>query len=399
MQEFWRLGSHMDEMIRALEKSLLWDLLEAYPDFRYFDSSNLTRTLTDIFRKTNVPFVFVIDEWDCVFRESKADFEGQRIYLDFLRNLLKDREYSMTSPKQLAEYVGFTQAEVQELCRRYQMDFEEGKRWYDGYQFGEELQIYNPRSVVSAMLSRTYDNYWNQTETFEALRDYIVMNYDGLKDMVIELLAGGRKRIDTGTFSNDMTTFLCADDILTLLIHLGYLGYDFSAQEVFVPNSEVASEFIHAMRSAGWDEVIRAVSASEELLNATWSMDADRVATGIEYAHFETPILTYHDENSLSCTISLAYYSARRYYVMVREFPTGRGFADMVFLPRKGCFDKPAMIVELKWQKSVRGAIAQIKEKQYVQALEEYHGNLLLVGVNYNKNSKEHSCVIEKYQI
>lgn len=284
MQEFWSTGYQVDGMKRILEKSLLWDLLEAYPDFCYFDSQNLTRTLTDIFRKTGIPFVFVIDEWDCVFRESKTDLDAQKRYLDFLRNLLKDREYtalvymtgilpvkkygshsalnmldeySMISPKQLAEYVGFTQVEVEELCRKYQMDFEEARRWYDGYCFGAKLHIYNPRSVVSAMLSRIYDNYWNQTETFEALREYIAMNYDGLKDMVIELLAGGRKRIDTGTFSNDMTTFSCAEDILTLFIHLGYLGYDFFTQEVFIPNSEVASEFINAIRSAGWDEIIK----------------------------------------------------------------------------------------------------------------------------------------------
>ena len=156
-------------------------------------------------------------------------------------------EFSMTNPKQLAEFVGFTESEVRELCCQYGMDFEETKRWYDGYRFENLEHVYSPRSVVSAMLSRSFDSYWNQTETFEALRDYIALNYAGLKDTVIELLAGSSKKINTSKFTNDMTTFKSADDVLTLLIHLGYLGYDYTAQEVFIPNSEVASEFYNAV--------------------------------------------------------------------------------------------------------------------------------------------------------
>jgi hypothetical protein len=245
------------------------------------------------------------------------------------------------------------------------------------------------------MTSHCFDSYWNQTETFEALREYIIMNYDGLKDTIIELLAGERKEINSKTFTNDMTTFQSADDVLTLLIHLGYLAYDFSTKEVFIPNSEVASEFCNAIETSDWQEVIRAVKNSEALLKATWNQDAQAVAEAIEEAHFETSILKYNDENSLSCVISLAYYSARTYYTQVRELPTGKGFADIVFLPRKNHLDKPALVVELKWDSSAEGAIAQIKEKKYVKALEEYHGNVLLVGVNYDVKTKKHECEME----
>lgn len=140
-------------------------------------------------------------------------------------------EFSMTNPGTLAEYVGFTEKEVKGLCKRFDMDFDETRRWYDGYYFKEMGHIYNPRSVVSAMLNRSFDNYWNKTETFEALRDYIIMNYKGLKENIIELLAGKRQPVDVSSFSNDMTTFSSADDILTLFIHLGYLGYDFSKKK------------------------------------------------------------------------------------------------------------------------------------------------------------------------
>jgi hypothetical protein len=304
-------------------------------------------------------------------------------------------EFSMTNPRALSEFVGFTESEVKQLCEQYDMDFEETRRWYDGYQFENVEHIYSPRSVVASMLSHCFDSYWNQTETFEALRNYIVLNYDGLKDTIIELLAGNHKKIDTASFNNDMTTFQGVDDILTLLIHLGYLGYEFSTEEVFIPNSEVASVFVTSIKNTDWKEVTKAVKSSEELLQATWNQDAQAVAEGLEQAHFETSILKYNDENSLSCVISLAYYSARTYYTQVRELPTGKGFADIVFLPRKNHLDKPAIVVELKWDKSAKGAIAQIKEKNYGKALEDYQGKLLLVGVNYDVKSKKHECVME----
>ena len=263
MQEFLSTTHDIEKMILRIEKNLLKDLKRAYPDVDYMDEDDLISVLYDIYTECGIPFVFIIDEWDCIFREKKADKESQKAYLDFLRNLLKDKsyvtlaymtgilpikkygthsalnmfdEFSMTNPKQLAEFVGFTETEVRELCTRYEMDFEETRRWYDGYRFENVGHVYSPRSVVSAMLSRSFDSYWNQTESFEALRDYIAMNYAGLKDTVIELLAGEHKKIETGSFSNDMTTFSTADDVLTLLIHLGYLGYDFSSKEVFIPN-------------------------------------------------------------------------------------------------------------------------------------------------------------------
>lgn len=204
--------------------------------------------------------------------------------MDFLRNLLKDKgyialsymtgilpvkkygthsalnmfdEFSMFNPRQLAEFVGFTEEEVRIRCDRYRMDFEETKQWYDGYYFQESGSIYSPRSVVSAMLGQTFDNYWNQTESFEALRCYIVMNYDGLRDSIVELLAGGRVEADTRSFTNDMTTFTGRDDVLTSLIHLGYLAYDRQSRTVFIPNKEVADEYITATKSAGWDEITK----------------------------------------------------------------------------------------------------------------------------------------------
>ncbi|MBQ8639013.1 MAG: AAA family ATPase [Lachnospiraceae bacterium] len=394
MQEFFSRTHDVEAMKSLIEKCVLRDLLREYADLDYFDRTDLIGVLQDIYAECRIPFVFVIDEWDCIFRERKDDSRSQKIYLDFLRNLLKDKvyvalaymtgilpikkygthsalnmfdEFSMTNPKQLAEFVGFTEEEVKCLCRQYEMDFEETRRWYDGYHFENVPHVYSPKSVVSAMLSRSFDSYWNQTETFEALRDYIVMNFEGLKETIVSLLAGRKKSIDIGSFSNDMTSFSSSDNVLTLLVHLGYLGYDFPTREVFIPNFEISSEFVRAVESAGWENVIQALKQSDDLLKAIWKRDEKKVASGIDKAHLSTSILTYNNENSLACVLSLALFRAKEYYTEVRELPAGKGYADLVYVPRKKYLNYPALIVELKWDKDAEGAIAQIKRKEYVQ--------------------------------
>ena len=428
MQQFLSITNSMDEMLALLQERILRELEIKYPDC--IKDGQLILSMMDIFSFTGYPFVILIDEWDCLFREYQQDSDAQKKYLDFLRAWLKDQdyvglaymtgilpikkygshsalnmftEYSMTDPGDMAQYFGFTEEEVKTLCREYDMSFEETKAWYDGYglcthsRYGDQYySMYSPKSVVEAMLRHKFGTYWNQTETYEALKVYIQMNMDGLKDSIVEMLAGGSVRINTGTFSNDMTTFATKDDVLTLLVHLGYLTYDNEKETVRIPDREVSQEYVNAISTMDWTEVIRSVQASRELLEALWQMDNDKVAKGIEQAHKEISILSYNDENSLSCTINLAFYFAREYYTMIRELPGGKGFADICFIPRKIHVDKPAVVIELKWNKSAEGAIQQIKNKQYIDALKDYHGNLLLAGINYDKKTKQHSCIIEK---
>ncbi len=425
MQEFLSQSKDVQEMLDLLKKSVLWDLLEKYPEYRYFDKTNLTRTMQDIYSKSKVPFVVIIDEWDCVFREYKNDRPAQAQYLDFLRDLLKDKryiamaymtgilpirkygtqsalnmfdEFSMIDPGPLAEYVGFTEEEVEKLCGQYKMDIEEVKSWYDGYSFESAKSVYSPRSVVSCMRFRKMGNYWNQTETFETLQIYIDMNFDGLREDVLSMIAGDRIPVDTGSFTNDMVTLRTEDDVFTLLIHLGYLGYDERDRCVFIPNGEVRSEYVNAVSVSEWGEVSKALKNSADTLNAIWQGRPKQVAEGIRQAHFETSHIQYNDENALSYTISLALYAARNFYTVHRELAGGKGFADLVFLPRKQFQDKPALVVELKWDKDARGAIEQIKEREYCKSLEGYEGNIILVGVNYEVKSKEHTCVIEWHE-
>lgn len=430
MQEFLSMSDTIEEMLGMIRNYLISDFQETFPGVRFRDKQNLIQVMKDVFSYTKCPFIILIDEWDCLFREYKQNKEAQKKYLDFLRAWLKDKdyvalaymtgilpikkygshsalnmftEYSMTNPREMAEYFGFTEAEVKKLCQKYNQNFEETQAWYDGYELvavnGQnkvDYSIYSPKSVVDAMLSGVFDNYWNQTETYEALKAYIRLNFDGLKDAIIQMLAGERIQINTGTFSNDMTSFQGKDDVLTLLIHLGYLSYHWPDKTVTIPNKEVSQEYINAISTMDWTEVTASVEASRQLLENLWNMNEDAVAEGIDKAHREISILQYNNENALSCTINLAFYFAREYYTIIRELPTGKGFADVCFIPRKLHLDKPAIVMELKWDKNVSGAISQIKEKHYVDALKEYHGNLLLVGITYEKSEKKHHCVIER---
>lgn len=425
MQEFLSRSSNVKALLERVEGKVIRELKKQYPDVELYDENDLAETMQDIFAESECPFIVIIDEWDCISREFKHDKAAQEIYLDFLRDLLKDKEYiylaymtgilpikkygthsalnmfdefSMIDPGPLAEYVGFTEKEVEALCQKYQMDINEIKNWYDGYSFEEVESVYSPKSVVSCMRLGKLGNYWNQTETFEALQIYIDMNFEGLRDDILSMIAGETVPVNTRSFTNDMTTFRTEDDVLTLLIHLGYLGYRYADKTVFIPNEEIRSEYVSAIAVSDWGEVSKALKNSADTLQAIWQGREEQVAEGIRQAHFETSHLQYNDENALSYTISLALYAARNFYTVHRELSGGKGFADIVYVPRKRFLDKPALVVELKWDKNAEGAIQQIKEKEYCRSLEEYKGNLLLVGINYDKKTQVHTCKIEQYR-
>ncbi|KIR01163.1 N-acetylhexosamine 1-kinase [Lachnospiraceae bacterium TWA4] len=425
MQFFMTSTSSIQEMVHKLKNDLITEMLFYFPTISYLNKKEIEQVMNGIFEATNQKFVILIDEWDCVMRRNYSTDE-KKFYLDFLRNWMKDRpylalaymtgilpikkygehstlnmfdEYSMLRSYSIAPYFGFTQEEVQSLCTKYQMDFNEAKSWYDGYHFltkNSTYSIYSPKSVVDAMLNEWYDSYWTQTETYDALREYIQMNYEGLKDSIIEMLAGNSVAINTRHFQNDMTIFNGKDDILTLLVHLGYLTYNVIDQTVSIPNKEVSREFVASIETVNdYSEVFSSIQESKHLLQSLWNLDSIAVAQGVEKAHQQLPSLKYNNEHSLSCTIELAFYYAREYYTVIHELPTGKGFADICYLPKPGHLDKPAVLIELKWNKDVDTAIKQIKRKDYPDALKAYKGNLLLCGINYD-NEKRHTCKIEQ---
>ena len=302
----------------------------------------------------------------------------------------------MLSPAQLAPYFGFTEQEVESLCADESMDLYEMKRWYDGYELGAERAMYNPYAVMRALKRRSYESFWTSTNTFESLKRYITMNFEGLKDDIVHALNDVPVRVNALRFSNDMHKIECKDDVLTLLCHLGYLSYNNDTKCACIPNYEVRQEFETAIDDTSWLEVTSALRQSEHLMECLLSGDADEVADCVAEVHEKnTSILKYNDENSLACVLSLAFYTSRNHYEMIRELPAGRGFADIVLLPYRHV-EVPAIVLELKWNKNADAAISQIKRQKYVESLAHYVGNIILVGINYDKHSKSHSCRIER---
>ncbi len=415
-------------MVENIERRLTEEIAETYPNVPRKDNDDMMDFLLRIAVITGERFVFIIDEWDAPCRIFDPKTKAMDHYVDWLRRMFKDvtamkafaavymtgilpikkyktesalnnfTEYSMVEPRRMARYFGFTKDEVRQLAEKYDMDFDEMEKWYDGYQIGSEQSMFNPNSVMQAIDTGRCRSFWTATGSFDAVTGYINRNFDGLKDGIIGMLAGGREKVDPTRFQNDMSIVLNSDDVYTVLIHLGYLSYDWQRNECYIPNREVGGEMVNAVKENKWEEVVKALEQSEKLLDATLRGDADYVAARIEDLHSESAsIFKYNDENSLSCVISLAYYYARNDYHFIREMPTGKGFADIVFLPRKNV-SKPALVIELKKDRNASAAIAQIKERSYPQQVEKYTGDMLLVGINYNADTKKHDCKIETWR-
>ena len=441
---------HDETIVEHIDVQLREDILQAYPDIKVKEGGDLMDCLIHICASTHHQFIFIIDEWDAICREFLDKPSGRSIsdcllpqgrkkaecksgtsamdcYVNWLRRMFKGGqsmqvfagvymtgilpikkyktqsalnnfiEYSMVDPRRMAGCFGFTKDEVLMLSTKYGMDYDELAKWYDGYKIGAEPSIFNPNSVMQAIDADWCSSYWGKSASYETIVPYIKMNFDGLKDDIISMLAGEQVKVNTTKFTNDLSVVESKDDVLTVLIHLGYLSYDRQTSTCRVPNVEVMKELTNAVEQTGWTNVVKAIQESDQLLLAILECDEDAVAHGVDIVHDEnTSILSYNDENSLACVLSLAFYSARNNYVMHRELPTGKGFADLVLIPRKNV-ESPAIVLELKYNQDADTAIEQIKRKQYPAKVAEYTGDILLVGINYDKQQKTHTCHIERF--
>ncbi|WP_455719512.1 AAA family ATPase [Agathobacter sp.] len=412
-----------------INKNVISELADLYNDIDLSEQSTLYGALSVINNETNNKFIIIIDEWDVLIRDEAANASAQEGYINLLRGLFKGSEptkyielafltgilpikklktqsalnnfdeYTMLYAGRLSPYIGFTEDEVRAICERYGRDFVQVEHWYDGYMLGN-YHVYNPRAVVNYMLQGDLKSYWSETGSYEVIVPLINLDFDGLKTAILEMLSGGEIKVNTGSFKNDIVSFKNKDDVLTYLIHLGYLGFDQKRSCAFIPNEEIRQELTTAVDSTKWSELITFENESMELLNATLDMENDMVASMIGRIHDEYASgIQYNNENSLSSVLTIAYLSAMNYYFKpVRELPTGRGFADFVYIPKPEYVSTyPALVVELKWNKTVVTALDQIKEKQYTKSIEQYTGDILLVGISYDKKTKKHQCIIEKY--
>ena len=416
-------------IIKLIQQEIRDEVLEIFPEIKVKDRDDLMDILYRISDSTGERFFMIIDEWDAILREMGTDEFITTSYVDLLRRLFKGsgsntvfagayltgilpikkyntesalnnfREYTMIRPGKMSEVLGFTHKEVEMLCKKHGMDMNEMENWYDGYRIGKASRMFNPYSVMRAINDEEYGSYWTTTGAYDSVNTYIQMNFDGLKDDIIRMLSGEHVYVNTLKFQNDMRVINGKNDVLTVLIHLGYLAYDGDAQECYIPNKEVADEFLNAVEDTSWERLVEALTASQNLLAATISGNSQAVAKGISQAHDEhTSILSYNDENSLACVLSVAYIWARNEYIIHREYATGKGYADLVMIPRRNV-SKPALVIELKFNHSADTAIDQIKRKEYPAKIADYTGDILLVGINYDKESKQHTCKIESYTI
>ena len=419
-----------DHVVDYINEGILQELREAYGQIIPDAVRTAYGAMSYIKAATGNKFVVIIDEWDVLIRDEAANKKVQEKYINFLRAMFKGTEptkyiqlayltgiltikkektqsalnnfdeFTMLDAGVMAPYIGFTEAEVKDLCEKYHRDFEKVKYWYDGYLL-EDYQIYNPKAVVSVCVRGRFRSYWSETASYEAIVPFINMNYDGLKNAIIEILSGASIKVNTSAFKNDTVNIQSKDDVLTYLIHLGYLGYNQNRRTAFVPNEEIRQELTTAVESRKWNEMITFQQESEHLLEATLDMDEEAVVEEIEKIHTEyVSNIQYNNENSLSSVLAIAYLSSMEYYFKpVRELPTGRGFADFVYIPKPEYrSDYPALIVELKWNQKAQTALQQIKEKKYPDSVLDYNGDILLVGINYDKKTKEHQCLIERYE-
>jgi len=413
--------------VQIINRNIVGELQNEYPDIALGDMM-LMSAVSRIYHETGSQFVMIFDEWDYPIRELAEGSRERSDYIEFLRGLFKSSdakeyirlayltgimpivrtkgqsavnnfvEYTMTNPMDLAQDMGFTEEEVFSICEKFGADFEQMKAWYNGYNL-DGIAMYNPLFVVRAISAKRFQQYWTVTGTYGDIDDLISNNFDGLREDIIRTFSGNRIPVNVSNGKNDLQSFKNKSEVITALIHLGYLTYDADTREAYVPNKEIQEVFYQYMENNEDDNLSRFMKVSEKILSAVLECDAEETARQIQSVHNDfVSSIEYNDENSLSCTITIALISAFRYYHKpVREFPCGKGFADIVYLPLSNYPNRPVIVVELKWEQSAETAIAQIKKKQYPESLREYSGEILLVGIDYDKKTKEHFCVIESF--
>ena len=416
-----------EHLISWLTEKIKKEMRTAFPLVEITEDDSLAEGILKVYAwDDSQKFIIIMDEYDVLVRE-QADKELFDEYLSFLNGLFKSntlrpaitlayltgilpvvrdkiqsnlnnfREYTILNAGSLAEYIGFTDEEVRAICDRYDVDYEECRRWYDGYsQHG--IELYNPESVVRCAEEHEFDNYWGMTSSYKVISERIRANFDGIRDAVIRLLAGESVDVNVTRYLNTMDSFESRNDVFTYLIHVGYLAYERETKTCRIPNQEIQQEWYNAIETEpGYEVTNRIIEKSRDLLEETLRGNADAVAKALDETHIHvTSNRSYNNEDALQSAIYLAYLYALNKYTVIREMTTGKGFADVVFIPYVP--DIPAMIIELKRNDTAESAIDQIRDKKYYASLDHYSGSLLFVGINYDEKTKEHSCRIERFE-
>lgn len=414
--------------VKKLKEFLYFDLKEKFNtvnlDFDLSDGTFLNNALKTVYSKLNERFIFLIDEWDVIYREQEHNYKLCEEYTEFLRNLFKSSnvsscidlvymtgilpirrystqstlnmftEYNMVDADVLSTYFGFTEDEVKKLCDKYNRDFNEIKKWYDGYKLNNE-ELYNPKSVVTAIIRNRCSDYWTKTSSIKAITAY--MNYDKgeLKDTITKMIVGEKVKVNVSRFDNDLTNVNSRDAALTVLIHLGYLAYDEIEKACYIPNYEIRLEFENALQELNWCEIYNPISNSMKLYTETLNGNTEFINKTFDDNHKDLAgPFNKNKEDVLGIITQISYYGIREYYDIHKEVTSTLGRADIMYLPKDNTYIP--LIIELKIDSNKEKCIEQIKKREYFNSFGSYKGDVVLVGIKYNTKTLKHDSIVEK---
>ncbi len=422
---------YKNELIQNLNTIIVEDINDTFPNILKKTDKEIDDAILRVYEVCKERFIFLIDEWDVVFREAEYNGKLCNEYIEFLRRLFKSsdvsscidlvymtgilpikrystqstlnmfKEYNMINPRGLESYFGFTEEETKDLCVKYNCEFDIIKSWYNGYNL-KGLSLYNPNSVVEAITSGEYSDYWNQTSAVEAVTNY--MNYDHgvLKNTIAQMLTGEKVLVNVSKFENDLTKINSSDSALTVLIHLGYLAYIPSEMVgmgyCYIPNYEIKLEFEHALEELKWSELYDPISNSINMYNETIKLNTEYINKTLDKNHKEiASLFNKNKEDILGVVVYMSYYKIKDFYNVRKEDTTTLGRADLTYTPYDN--NHIPLIIELKASKETSGdAIKQIKVKEYMDTLGSYHGDVLLIGITYDEATLKHDSKIEVYK-
>ena len=399
---------------------------------RKVGKKNLSSALNEICNHTKEQFILIMDEWDLICREYRNEPELLEKFIEVMRGLFKSdkgqacfalayltgilpikkynsqsalnvfKEYNMLRPVPYEEYFGFTEEDVAKIVKLPQckISHQELKEWYEGYKLNGK-DIYNPNSVVSAISDGICQSYWSGTSSNEEVVRLINMDFDGVKNDILNLIEGDEVTFSCANFQNDMVTLKDKNDVFSLLVCLGYLGCSETKNQfrkvAYVPNTEIKAVLMDIVREQNWYERMETIKRSENLLKAIRELDGSTVATIIQELHNSSAVslLDYNDEESLTyCVMTGLLWSTLDDYSYHREEQAGKGRVDLVYEPLTR--RHPLILIEFKYDGSTEEAIAQIKTQEYFKRYTKQYRDIIIVGINYSTKSKEHQCLIEK---
>ncbi|MCD7763624.1 MAG: ATP-binding protein [Lachnospiraceae bacterium] len=428
------ISNNYQDFIDSITGILREDLHEAFPDVKFWEKAAVVQDLRKIHEKTKKSFIFVFDEWDCIFHKQYTTNHDKECFINFLASLTKGTgyvslsymtgvlpvakyssgstinnfiEYTMATDDKFSEYFGFTESEVDELYRRYEakvnernVSREDLKFWYDGYHTPQSERMYNPRSVVLALDRNRIRSYWTTTGPYSEIADYIVNDIDGVRKDVALMVAGEAVPADVEEFAATAMHLSTKDEIFSAMVVYGFLNYEDG--KVHIPNKELMDEFAKTIRrekKLGY--IYDLANASSRMLLATLKGDTKTMEEILQFAHdTEIPLLDYNNETELTAIVNLVYLAARDTYYVERENKAGEGYVDFIFYPERPGDD--GIILELKVDDTPETAIQQIKDKKYVLKFQgkmaekkRHAGRVLMVGIGYDKKKKDHHCKVE----